>query len=279
MRAPTPLFRQTASGLALYRVLALAQLRAQMQYRASFLLQGLAVFLGTVIDFVGVAFLFGRFETIGGWRLPEVALLYGLVNLPFAAVHLLAEGFEDFQQLIRPGSLDQLLLRPRSAFLQVLGSKLPLRQLGRLASAGLVMGLALRWLEAPLRWSAADWLFLAWSLVGGGLFFLGMVLLSATACFWTVESIEVANIVTYGGTEMASYPMHIFGTWLRRLFTYLLPLAFVSYFPALRLLDKPDPLGLPAGLPWLAFPVCAATLAAGLGAWRLGLRHYQSTGH
>ncbi|MCB0215715.1 MAG: ABC-2 family transporter protein [Chloroflexi bacterium] len=271
--------RRAGAGLELYRVLALAQLRAQMQYRGSFLLQGLAVFLGTIVDFIGIAFLFARFESIGGWRLPDVALLYGLVNLPFATVHLLAEGFEDFQQLIRPGSLDQLLLRPRSVFVQVLGSKLPLRQLGRLASASLVMGLALHWLEAPRIWTPGDWLYLAWSLAGGGLFFLGMVMLSASACFWTVESIEVANIVTYGGTEMASYPMHIFGTWLRRLFTYLLPLAFVSYYPALRLLDKPDPLGLPAAMAWLAVPVCAATLAAGFGAWRLGLRHYQSTGH
>jgi ABC-2 type transport system permease protein len=265
-------------SLVLYRHLVAAQLRSQMQYKVSFLLGAFAVFLGTVIDFLAILILFARFSTLGGWQLPEVALLYGLVNLPFALVHLVAEGLEDFQSIVRPGAFDQILVRPRTALLQVLGSRFPLRQLGRLVSAGLALGLALHWLDALARWGWPQWAFMLLTMAGGMAFFSGVVLLSATACFWTVESIEVANIVTYGGTEMASYPMHIFAGWLRRTFTYILPLAFVNYYPALWLLNRRPPPGLPDLSPFLSLPVCLWVLGLGLLAWRIGVRHYFSTG-
>jgi ABC-2 type transport system permease protein len=60
--------------------------------------------------------------------------------------------------------------------------------------------------------------------------------------------------------------------------TFVLPLAFVNWLPALYVLGRPYPLDLPA---WVAFasPVVAALCCALAGiAWRAGLRAYRSTG-
>ena len=73
-----------------------------------------------------------------------------------------------------------------------------------------------------------------------------------TQAFWTIESIEVVNIFTYGTQAMISYPMHIYQTWIRRFFTFVLPAIFINYYPALFFLDRTDPLGLPpAASGWL----------------------------
>ena len=74
-------------------------------------------------------------------------------------------------------------------------------------------------------------------------------------CFWTVEGKEVMNIFSYGGVA-GGYPLDIYADWLRRFVTFVLPLAFVSYYPALYILDRPDPLGLPDGVRLLS-PVAA----------------------
>jgi ABC-2 type transport system permease protein len=65
---------------------------------------------------------------------------------------------------------------------------------------------------------------------------------------------------------------------LLRLMAFAVPGAFVAYYPALAILGKPDPLGLPTVLPYSA-PV-VAVLAVGVAAlaWRAGLRHYVGTG-
>ena len=110
------------------------------------------------------------------------------------------------------------------------------------------------------------------------LFFGGLFIFGSTLTFWTIQPIEAVNILTYGGTEMMSYPMHIFPDWIRRFFTYIVPSIFLNYYPALYLLDKPDPLHLPGFAPFLAPIAGLVVLAAALIFWRFGLNHYQSTG-
>jgi ABC-2 type transport system permease protein len=77
---------------------------------------------------------------------------------------------------------------------------------------------------------------------------------------------------------MAQYPFDIYATWLRRLLGFVVPLAFVCYFPALYVLGKPDPLGLPRVLEF-ASPIVALAAATVAGLiWRFAVRHYRSAG-
>jgi len=262
----------------LYVRLVGAGLRGQMQYRTSFLLETVAVFIGTLTDFVAILILFGRFAHIGGWSMPEVALLYGMVAVSFSMAQFVGSGFEEFDDVVRKGTFDQVLVKPLGATFQIVATQLPLRRLGRFLQGAMILVLSLYWLDVGSRWGVGRFLFFGWTLFGGALFFQGLFFLRAATCFWSVESLEVTNMLTYGGHEMASYPMHIFGTWLRRVFIYFVPLAFVNYFPALYLLDKPDPLGGPPVLAFLAVPICAGACLVGFAIWSLGVRHYQSTG-
>jgi ABC-2 type transport system permease protein len=58
----------------------------------------------------------------------------------------------------------------------------------------------------------------------------------------------------------------------------VVPLALAIYVPALGVLGRQGPPGLPASLAWLAAPAAAAFLAAGGLAWRGGVRHYVGAG-
>jgi ABC-2 type transport system permease protein len=103
-------------------------------------------------------------------------------------------------------------------------------------------------------------------------------MVGAGITFWTVESIEAVNIFTYGGSEMMSYPMHIYPNWMVRFFTFIVPAIFLNYYPALYFLDKPNPLSQATMAPFLAPLAGGGMLALGLAFWRFGVRHYQSTG-
>ena len=72
--------------------------------------------------------------------------------------------------------------------------------------------------------------------MGGVSLFCGIFVLQATLCFWTTESLEVVNTVSYGGVQTAQYPLSIYSDGFRRFFTYVVPLASVAYFPVLALL-------------------------------------------
>ena len=262
--------------LTLYRRLMAAQLRSEMQYRASFLAELVGNFLITGLDFALVAILLLRFNAVGGWALPEVIFLYGTSAVSFSLAELTVGAFDNFETWVVRGEFDRVLLRPLPVVFQMLTGAFAARRIGRLIQGLFALGLALALLR-PI-WPVGHWLFFAVMLAGGALFFMAIFVLGATMSFWSPQTHEVANIFTYGGQFMTSYPMHIYQAWLRSIFTFVIPMAFINYYPALFLLGKPDLLGLPGWVPFLA-PFIAVTVFAGaLAAWRVGVRHYQSTG-
>jgi ABC-2 type transport system permease protein len=260
----------------LYLRLVRAQLRAQMQYKVSFLLALVGTFLMCVTEFGAVLVLFSRVPLLGGWSLAEVALLYGLSGVCFASAELFAAALDNFQVHIVLGTFDRVLVRPRGALFQVMSEDVALRRVGRIAQAVLVLAIALQLLA--IDWSVDKGVALAVALVSGTVIYFAIFVLGAAFCFWTVQAKEATHVFTYGGDGLASYPLDIYRGSVRRFFTFVVPLAFVNYEPALYLLGRPDPLGLPDAARLLS-PVAALAMA-GLArfGWQQGVRHYQSTG-
>lgn len=264
--------------LDLYRRLIAVQIRAQLQYPVAFLLDLCATALITTVEFGSLALILQRFEGIGGWTLGEVAFLYGMVQAAFGAMDMLFSGFDPpvFGQLVRRGQFDQLLLRPLNIILQVLGSRFEVRRLGRIAQGVFILTTAAALTD--VHWTLLKLIYLPLVFAGVVSFFGGLFIIGATITFWTVESIEVMNILTYGSNEMMCYPMTIYHDWLRRFFTFVVPTIFLNYYPALYFLDKPDPFNMPSFAPFLAPLAGMGMLTAALLFWRFGLRHYTSTG-
>ena len=251
-------------------------IRAQLQYRAATAMLAVGHLLVTGIEFLAIWALFHRFGHLRGWSLPQVALLYGMANSAMALAEGGARGFDTFASQVKAGTFDRLLLRPRSTALQVAGQQLQLLRLGRLLQGLAVLGWA-AW-SLGLSWSPAQVLLLCGAILGGACLFAGLFVLQGTMAFWTIESLEIVNTLTYGGVETAQYPLAIYATWFRRFFTYVIPLACLNYFPALALTEVHDPLGTPGWVPWVSPLVGVAFLLATLQVWRLGVRHYTSTG-
>jgi ABC-2 type transport system permease protein len=247
-----------------------------MQYRASFLMQTLGHFLITGIEFLAIWALFERFGSLKGWTLPQVAFFYGMVTIAFSINDTLTRGFDIVGRLIKSGDFDRMLLRPRSTVLQLMGYEFTLKRFGRF-SQGLAV---LIWSALSLRldWNVGKLFFVLWTLMGSTSFFIGLLIIQATVAFWTTESLEIMNTLTYGGIETAQFPMSIYLPWFRRFFTFVVPLACVNYFPILAIIEKPDPLGSPLWFHHLAPAAGLLFLAVGTRLWRFGLRHYSSTG-
>lgn len=267
--------RQT---LDVYRRLISLSVRSQMQYRAGFFFDLIGTGLSTGTVFLSLALILQRFQHIAGWTLWEIALLYGTVETAFGIMDMIFGGFDPsfFGQQVRRGTFDRILLRPVGVTWQVLGSEFTLRRLARIFQGALVLVLAL--IYAGVHWTLLKAILLPVMLISLVSFFGALFMIGATITFWTVQSIEVVNIFTYGGVEMMSYPMSIYNQWLRRFFTYVIPGIFMNYYPVLYLLDKPDPLGFPAWTPLLCPLVGAGMMMAALAFWRFGIRHYTSTG-
>jgi ABC-2 type transport system permease protein len=265
------------NGARLYGRYIAASLRAQMQYPGSFIATSAGTFFATVTDFVGVWALFARFRQIEGWRFAEVALFFGVVSVSFAIADAITRGFDVFgERFVKTGDFDRLLVRPRSTVLQLLGYELRATRIGRLAQGMLAWGVAVNLLTIDLSWQS--WAILSFAVAGGVALFSGILVLQATLAFWTVESLEVANTLTYGGVEAGQYPLDIYTRWFRDFLTFVVPLGCVSYFPVAYVLGHANRTGAPVWLLPLTPVVGFVFFAVSLWVWRFGVRRYTSTG-
>ncbi|WHY69834.1 ABC-2 family transporter protein [Neobacillus sp. SuZ13] len=244
-----------------------------MQYRTSFWLLSLGQFFIPFTVFAGLYFLFEQFGQIKGWQFFEVALCFGIIHMAFALSECFARGFDSFSSLVRNGEFDRLLVRPRSTFIQVLGSKFEFTRFGRLIQSGVVLVWALANLN--IEWNVVKEVTLLLMIVSGVLIFTGIYILAATLCFWTIEGLEVVNIFTDGGREMAQYPLNIYQKWVAKFFTFVIPFGTVNYLPLLSILGKNSGNEIYSMLTPLAGSLFILPC---LLVWQYGVKHYRSTG-
>ena len=263
-------------AMGLYLRYLTISIRSQMQYRASFVMLAIGHFLSNGIEFLAIWALFSRFGSLRGWTLAEVSLFYGIINIAFACAEGITRGFDTFADMVRTGEFDRVLLRPRSTALQIAGRECQLLRVGRLLQGLMVLIWAAR--SLGVTWTLPRVLLTIGAILGGACLFSGLFVLQATLCFWTTESLEIANTLTYGGVSSAQYPLTIYRPWFRRLFTFVVPLASVTYFPALAVLGRADPLGSSRLFQYMAPTIGVVFMVVCLQVWRIGVRHYHSTG-
>lgn len=263
-------------GVRAYGLIVAMWLRSTMAYRTSFVMTTVGNFVATAFDFVTIMLMFAHVDALGGYSLPEIALLYGASATAFGLSDLALGSMDRLGRRVRDGTFDTLLVRPVPVLAQVAADRFALRRLGRVTQGLVVFGYAL--LTLDIAWTPLKVLVLPLMVLSGAAIFGAVFVAGAAFQFFAQDAAEVQSSFTYGGTTLLQYPPSVFAKDLVRGVTFVVPLAFVSWLPALYVLGRDYPLGLPE---WVAFlpPLVAAVcwVLAGL-AWRAGLRAYRSTG-
>ncbi|WP_129844075.1 ABC-2 family transporter protein [Streptomyces sp. RFCAC02] len=250
--------------------------RMAMTYRLSFALALVANTVTTLLDFAAILIMFSHVESLGGFTFPEVGLLYGSTSLALALAHLLMGDLSRVGARVRAGTLDQMFVRPAPVFVQLAADRFDLRRLGRAVQGIGVLVWAVPQLDVA--WTAGHVGLLLMMLLSGTAIFSAVHVFGAAFQFVAQDASEVQNSFTYGGNTMLQYPPTVFARELVQGVTFVVPLAFVNWVPALRLLGKDDPLGLPGWVDFMSPAVAGVLCAAAALVWRAALRSYRSTG-
>lgn len=249
--------------------------KSAAQYRSSLVMQMIAQLIMTAGDLLAVLVLMDRFLHIGRWQPAEVLFFFGVMQAAFAVTECFNRGLGTFNGMIASGSFDTVLLRPKSLLLQVLCSRLDPRRFGSLLVGMAAIAVASATLR--LRWTVGKVVLMLETLLGSVTLLLGLFLIEATVCFFSIRSIEMVNTLTYGGRTTCQYPIDIYPKPLRLLFTFVAPIALCMHLPVSVVLDRPM-FDVPS---WCAYaaPLAGVVFFALMSrAWYFGVRKYRSTG-
>ena len=250
-------------------------MKSALQYRSSLLMQVIAQIVLTGGELMAVTVLLSRFQVVGHWQAMEIMFFFGVMQSSFALTELFGRGLAAFQGFVGRGEFDSLLLRPRPLLLQVICSQLDPRRVGSCAVGVAAIIIAASRLE--IVWTAGKALLLAEVVMCSMLLILGLFMIEATMCFFSVKSIEMVNILTYGGRSTCQYPVDVFPWPLEMLFTYLAPFALCMHWPVAWVLGQPMTALAPGW--YFVTPLAGAVFFLLMTrVWYWGVKRYCSSG-
>lgn len=250
----------------------------RMQYRIDSIVATLAVFVRESTNIIVIYLALLKFDKINGWNVNEMLFLFSILFLTYAFVVSLFADLRDFSCMIREGRFDRLLVRPRGLLFQLI-----LNNADLMASAGHgTLGVLLFLISANrvgITWDFSTILYYIGAIIGGVLIQGGMFILFSALSFYFVETNSIREIFYWNMRKFAGYPISIYNKLIQGLMIYVVPFAFVNYFPAQYLLRKEDMANYNEMYMYIAPAVGVVIYLAAYGFWRISVKRYKSTGN
>jgi len=260
------------SDIKLYFKMLKLHFLSGMEYKGWWLMLIQTLFV-VVTDPISVILLFSRFGNIGEWSVERIILVYSMAVASFGLAESFFRGMDYFPwKMVRSGNFDRLLLRPRPLIMQAASSVFHLHRLPRPITGISAAIWALSKMGVPF--TPKGFIIFLSALVGGSVMYLGVFTLTSGFSFFTVKGLDWIYILTNASYQIVRCPEPYIPRFLKNMFSFFLPVLFISFYPAAAVCGW----GYPEWKGYLALPAGAAFFALSLLVWRIGIKHYTSTG-
>ncbi len=273
---PNLLENTFAETLYIYLRIATASIKSRMEYRASFV-----IFLFTLLTFYAaqistIGIVITRFKTIGGWSMGEMAFLYSLLILSQGIVTFIFSGILDFSTYVRDGTFDRFLVRPLSPLSQVIMGGFEITGFAHIILGFLTFVMANSLIE--VQWNFINGVVFLAVVVGGALILGSIRIIIAAIAFYAVNTNSLVHLFVFSSREFLLYPLNIYSGGLKFLLTFIVPLAFINFYPAHYFLNKSGENLFHPMFVFGTLPIGIVMMLFALWFWKKGQNAYESAG-
>lgn len=250
-----------------------------LEYKLHRTFISIAIFCREMISIVTMYLIMIRFVKIKGWDMNEMLFLYSFLFISYSLFVFVFAGIRDFDEMVRSGELDRFLLRPLGLMYQVIASRADFSATLGHGAVGVIL-LVKTAGSVGMEWNLRNIVIYIIVILGGTIIQASLFMVSSCFSFWTINTINMRNLIFFNARRFAAYPLSFYPGTIRYLLIFLLPFAFVNYFPCLYFLDKPEVSSLLSGvLPYLTPVVGVIIFCIVYTFWKFGLKHYSSVGN
>jgi ABC-2 type transport system permease protein len=256
--------------LRLYFLIVSQYVKARMSYRADFVISVIGMAFANVPSFLGMVVVFNNVPSLAGWSFEELMFIYGFMLLATTVVQVIFDNVWQLRWKVQDGSFIKYYFRPLNMMFYYMSEVVDLKGFTQIA-----LGVAL------VAWSSAK-IGVVWTLgrivgslcmmLSAGLVMTGLMIAASSTAFWIVNSFSVLMLVSRM-RDYARYPLSIFNGVFRMVFSVVVPIGFVAFYPVQWILHSRD-----AGITFLTPVAGVACFALGYLVWHKGTRRWSGTG-
>ncbi len=253
-----------------------AYLKTKIEYRFAFFMDFFIHIYGYFITYLGIWVIFNKFHFIKGWDFYEVMFLYNLnlISYGICGVFFFTP-IRRLEGMVKDGTFDSMLIKPINPFLHLIFRYFNHDFFGHIILAGIVFTICLNKLN--IIWTIGKVMGLILFIFGATLIQAGLMIIAATVCFWFFTSNNLIDATIYGVRSFINYPITIYDKWIQIFLTFILPYAFVNFYPVQYFLaDKVTVFH--SSLNYLTPVIGIIIFVLAILLWNTGINRYQSTG-
>ena len=254
--------------LRLALIFAAASISAQLEYRVNFVVNLIGSLITAGGALFGLLILYADGQPLGGWSYREAMVVVGLYTLVQGFIGaFLTPNLNSIGEAVRTGTLDFTLLKPIDAQFFVSARNI---NIFRLTDLFIGLGLVI-WAVNALPDIAPGGVAVGALLVGAALAIVYAIwFMLTTTAFWFVK---VANLTDLFSSlfRAGQMPAAAFPGWVRLIFTFLIPVAFITTVPAEAIVGR-----VRSASSLTALGVMLLLLAVSRWFWRFAVRSYTS---
>ncbi len=260
----------------IYIKIATASIKSRMEYRASFI-----IFLFTLVCYytaqvLTIGVVITRFKSIGGWSMGEMAFLYSLLILSSGIVTFVFSGILEFGELVRSGNFDRFMVRPLPPLAQVVFGGFEITGIAHIILGFITFLIANSYTN--IQWDAEKIVHFVIVVFGGSFILSSVRIIIAAIAFYAVNTNSMVHLFVFSSREFLLYPINIYSTGMKILLTFIIPLAFVNFYPAHLFLNKSGATLFHPLMIYGTFPIGVFMLMFAFYLWKKGMNAYESAG-
>jgi len=214
---------------------------------------------------------------MNGWSYYEVVFLYSLNLLSYglSAMFVWAP-MRQLGDMVQQGTFDGILIRPLNPFFHMLAKNFTYGFLGHTVLASVVFGICIS--KLGISWSFMTIIWFVLFIFGAFLIQCAMFIIGGSLSFWFVNSSQLVDTFIYGIRRFVDYPISLYDTFIKVLLTFIVPYAFVNFYPSIYFLNKSSDTLFHPILQYGTPIVGILLFLLAYKIWSIGIKHYESTG-
>lgn len=226
----------------LYLFLLGINIQSRLAYRGEFILSLVSVSTELTVRLVFLGVIYSFIPSLAGWTYAQMLLLFASsFILEAVAWFTWRASILKLHLAVQDGSFDFLMTKPVSLLFITSFRKMDLEDVARI-----VVGIALVIYSFTLSGifpSGMQWLLWLVGMSLAQIVYFSFALILKTTSFWTTQTSEI-NYVMYSLDRLNQYPTHLYTGFVRFLFTFIIPVTFISTLPAQLLIGSAGWLGI-----------------------------------
>ena len=257
--------------LRIYGKIVSQDIKSKMSYRSDFIISTIGMIATNISGFVSFWILFRNFPSINGWTYHEMLFLYGFSLVSLTPVQCFFDNNWSLRMAVYSGDFIKYCFRPINLFFYYQSEVFDIKGLGQFVFG--VGTIAYSWSKIDIPFTPLALLKLIVFLFTASLIMIALQNAAASACFWIQNSFYVLDLA-FKLKDYAKYPITIFSPVFRFIFTFVLPIAFIAYYPSMVIL-RPDNTPL---LSYLSPIIGIIFFMISYKIWMFGARKFNGTG-